>query len=145
MPAKRPHRPSLGLTAAAVVLAVAAVIAILYWPRTPVSAPVVAPVSPPTSDVAPTPAAHPAPASSTTEATTATETTTPVRFRNPFDSSEVFEFPAGTPYGEARDQVAERLLARARQRIREVPSAPKTTATAGAESSAEQASLARQL
>jgi hypothetical protein len=40
----------------------------------------------------------------------------PVRFRNPFDRNEVFEFPAGTTQVEARDAVAELLLERARQR-----------------------------
>jgi hypothetical protein len=40
----------------------------------------------------------------------------PIRFKNPFDSSEVFEFPAGTSDAEARDAVAELLLKRAMQR-----------------------------
>jgi hypothetical protein len=40
----------------------------------------------------------------------------PVRFVNPFDSNEVFLFPAGTSQGEARDAVAEFLLERARER-----------------------------
>lgn len=40
----------------------------------------------------------------------------PVRFVNPFDSTEVFLFPAGTSQGEARDAVAEFLLERARER-----------------------------
>jgi hypothetical protein len=41
----------------------------------------------------------------------------PVRFANPFDASEVFEFPAGTTRAEAHDRVAEILLQRARERI----------------------------
>jgi hypothetical protein len=45
----------------------------------------------------------------------ATETA-PVRFANPFDKAEVFEFPAGTTQGEARDAVAETLKARATER-----------------------------
>jgi hypothetical protein len=40
----------------------------------------------------------------------------PVQFVNPFDSTEVFMFPAGTTQGEARDAVAEFLLERARER-----------------------------
>jgi hypothetical protein len=40
----------------------------------------------------------------------------PVRFINPFDSTEVLMFPAGTSNGEARDAVAEFLLERARER-----------------------------
>jgi hypothetical protein len=40
----------------------------------------------------------------------------PVRIRNEFDRSEVFEFPAGTSMQEAHDQVAQILLQRARER-----------------------------
>jgi hypothetical protein len=40
----------------------------------------------------------------------------PVRFKNPFDASEVFEFPAGTSLTEMRDAVAELLAQRARER-----------------------------
>jgi hypothetical protein len=40
----------------------------------------------------------------------------PVRFKNPFDATEVFEFPAGTSRDEARDAVAELLLERAHER-----------------------------
>jgi hypothetical protein len=40
----------------------------------------------------------------------------PVRFQNPFDASEVFEFPAGTSRAEMRDAVAELLSQRARER-----------------------------
>jgi hypothetical protein len=36
--------------------------------------------------------------------------------RNPFDATEVFEFPAGTGKTEAREAVAKRLLERARDR-----------------------------
>lgn len=38
-------------------------------------------------------------------------------FANPFDRSEVFEFPAGTSQAEARAAVAEFLIDRARGRI----------------------------
>jgi hypothetical protein len=40
----------------------------------------------------------------------------PVRFTNPFDRSEVFDFPAGTSREEARTAVAAILLERARSR-----------------------------
>ena len=50
----------------------------------------------------------------------ATQAITPpvpaVRFRNPFDASEVFEFPPGTTQMEAWDAVRETLLRRARER-----------------------------
>ena len=39
-----------------------------------------------------------------------------VRFKNPFDAKEVFEFPVGTTESEAREAVAELLLQRARER-----------------------------
>ena len=56
----------------------------------------------------------------------------PTRFANPFDSSEVFEFPAGTSEDEARESVAEILFERARERgartnsIKRVHSRPST-------------------
>jgi hypothetical protein len=40
----------------------------------------------------------------------------PVQVRNPFDTSEVFEFPAATTKTQAREAVAELLLQRARDR-----------------------------
>jgi hypothetical protein len=40
----------------------------------------------------------------------------PVRYTNPFDASEVFEFPPGTTQVEARDAVAHLLVQRARDR-----------------------------
>lgn len=39
-----------------------------------------------------------------------------VRVRNPFDASEVFEFPAGTSHAESHEKVAQILLQRARER-----------------------------
>jgi hypothetical protein len=39
-----------------------------------------------------------------------------VRFSNPFDATEVFEFPPGTTEAEAREAVADLLLQRARDR-----------------------------
>jgi|SRR5882757_1770958 len=53
---------------------------------------------------APTPVAPAAPAAE------------PVLFKNPFDRSEVFEFPPGTTRNEARDAVAQLLLERAQGR-----------------------------
>lgn len=41
----------------------------------------------------------------------------PVRFANPFDASEVFEFPAGTSRSAARAEVAKLLRERARGRL----------------------------
>lgn len=53
----------------------------------------------------------------------------PVRFANPFDTAEVFEFPAETTEIEARDAVAEAIGTRnvapedlIRRRLRDVPS-----------------------
>lgn len=40
----------------------------------------------------------------------------PVRFANPFDENEVFEFPPGTSNGEVRDAVADMLMKRAMER-----------------------------
>ena len=55
----------------------------------------------------------------------ATEALTPprpaVKFRNPFDASEVFEFPPGTTRMEARHAVRETLLQRARERGTSAP------------------------
>jgi len=42
--------------------------------------------------------------------------TTPVRFKNPFDRSEIFQFPAGTSLEDARQSVADLLIQRARDR-----------------------------
>lgn len=41
----------------------------------------------------------------------------PVLFKNPFDDSEVFEFPPGTSREEARAAVADLLIMRARERL----------------------------
>ena len=40
----------------------------------------------------------------------------PLRFKNPFDKSEVFEFPPGTTLEEARASVADLLIQRAQDR-----------------------------
>ena len=62
----------------------------------------------------------------------------PVRFTNPFDRSEVFEFPPGTSQAEARQAAAERLLQRARERWTE---ATRTNHAAGG----DRANLSRKL
>jgi hypothetical protein len=46
----------------------------------------------------------------------------PVRIRNPFDRSEVFEFPSGTSEQQAHDAVADMLLKRAMDRQAEYDS-----------------------
>jgi hypothetical protein len=69
-------------------------------PQQQATEPVSMPVAPPPREEAP-PAATPGEV---------------VKYRNPFDASEVFEFPAGTSRTEARDAVAEFLLQRARER-----------------------------
>jgi len=43
-------------------------------------------------------------------------TNEPVLYKNPFDRSEVFEFPTGTTQDEARDAVSKLLLERAQGR-----------------------------
>ena len=58
-------------------------------------------------------AAH---AEAPTHAEPATVENVPTRFANPFDASEVFEFPPGTTQDAARESVAETLLQRARDR-----------------------------
>ena len=40
----------------------------------------------------------------------------PVTFANPFDTTEVFQFPSGTSETEARQSVADLLMQRARER-----------------------------
>jgi hypothetical protein len=61
----------------------------------------------------------------------------PVRFKNPFDASEVFEFPAGTSLTEVRDAVAEMLSQRARERQSLfVKRPPRNTKTADRNASA---------
>jgi hypothetical protein len=46
--------------------------------------------------------------------------TEPVRVKNPFDASEVFEFPAGTAPAEARALMNELLMERARERYAQI-------------------------
>jgi hypothetical protein len=67
------------------------------------------PVSSATVAVRPTVASPP-------PAMTASSLVPPVRVINPFDATEVFEFPAGTSQAESREKVAQILLQRARER-----------------------------
>jgi hypothetical protein len=64
------------------------------------------PLPPPVAEVEPAPPPVAAPVSDQP----------PVLVRNPFDKSEVFEFPAGTTTEEAKAAVADALLERARVR-----------------------------
>lgn len=97
------HKPRLLIGAAiAALLVVLGGVAHLAAKQKPVSAKVVAQAPRPTPP--PPPAATPAPAGE------------PVLFKNPFDRTEVFEFPPGTTEAEARDAVAKALMERAQGR-----------------------------
>jgi hypothetical protein len=96
------HRSRLLSGAAiAAVLAVLGGVAHLAAKQKPVPA-VVAQAPRPTPP--PPPAEAPAPAGE------------PVLYKNPFDRTEVFEFPPGTSQAEARDAVAKALMERAQGR-----------------------------
>jgi hypothetical protein len=71
--------------------------------------------------VTPVAAEAAATAASAAESTSPSATDLPVRIRNPFDRTEVFEFPPGTSQDEARQAVADRLLDRARERRTSLP------------------------
>ncbi len=73
--------------------------------------------SEPPPGVAAAPVAAPAMATATSVVPARLDEGPPVRYRNPFDRSEVFEFPAGTTRAQAHDAVADVLLERARGRI----------------------------
>lgn len=100
---RRLSRVRIGAGAATLV----AVLVGLALDRSPTSEPPArpAPVAalPPVAALAPAPAAPVA-------------APLPVRFRNPFDRAEVFEFPAGTSQAEARAKVADVLMKRAEER-----------------------------
>jgi hypothetical protein len=120
--------PRLVLLLTSVAVASALVTAVTYFAMTrpgrpaPVATSVVsippAPVTvappPPASGLAPAPAS--APASAPEPPSDAATPPEPVRYVNPFDKKEVFEFPAGTSKAEARDAVAELLYERAQER-----------------------------
>jgi hypothetical protein len=95
-----PSRVAYGLGAAAVV-AVAAVLIASRASRIEDPAAVAVVTTPPAVAVLPPAPEPPAP---------------PVKFTNPFDRTEVFEFPAGTSRAQARQKVAEVLIKRAQER-----------------------------
>jgi len=101
-------RVALSLTAAFVLALVGVVAYGSLYPKLPArhSVPPIARSA--AADEPPAPAA-PAPAA------------VPVRFVNPFDRTEVFEFPPGTSSSEARSAVAVILMDRARSRVRQLP------------------------
>jgi hypothetical protein len=119
--------------------------------RTP--APAVAAIPPPPAATAPPsllpatapPSSLPATAATGATGATAAAATPPapstdqpatVRFVNPFDKKEVFEFPPGTSQADARDAVADLLAERARDRRGQLVKTPsrngKTAADSGA-------------
>ena len=58
----------------------------------------------------------------------------PVRFANPFDKAEVFEFPPGTTQTEAHDAVAAMLLQRGQDRLTQVEAAQRRSKQAAHDS-----------
>jgi len=67
----------------------------------------------------------------------------PLRFKNPFDKSEVFEFPPGTTLEEARASVADLLIQRAQDRHIRPGLQHSRTNGAAARRSAKQAGIAQ--
>ena len=117
--ALREHRPSmsrlqLAILLGSVAVASALLTAVTYIATTrtvrpdPVAASVVS--SPPAPAIVASPPSPPPPPAPSTEPAE------PVRFVNPFDRKEVFEFPAGTSKADARKAVAELLYERAQER-----------------------------
>jgi len=102
--AMQQHKPRILIGAAiAAVLVVLGSVAHLAAKQKPAGVAAIAPT--PARDLPlPPPAAPPAPAAE------------PVLFKNPFDHTEVFEFPAGTTQAEAREAVATLLMDRAHGR-----------------------------
>jgi hypothetical protein len=103
------RQPRFGMFFAIVAAASALLTAVVYLASARVRRPdSVAPrvVAAPAAPVSATPSP---PSSPSTDAT-------PVRFVNPFDRKEVFEFPPGTSAADAREAVAELLSQRARER-----------------------------
>ena len=115
----RPRRKSriyaLGLGLATAVAGLLGGLTYLATARAPHPTPTVADSGsrPPGAPEAPTSALPPAPPAMPAMPATPHA---PVRFKNPFDASEVFEFPAGMSRTEVRDAVAELLSQRARER-----------------------------
>ena len=100
------HRNVLRLVAGLAAFSVIAVTTLVIAQRTPRIKPAV-----PASAVAAAPMLAMATAAPSVELAPP-----PVKFANPFDKKEVFEFPAGTSRAEARQKVAELLLKRAQER-----------------------------
>lgn len=96
------------ITLAAALIGIAAIIVGRPGPP-PRSAPRIAP----TPAVASTPPAASEPAVLAQPQEPQEPQGPPVRVKNPFDATEVFEFPAGTTGAEARRKIAELLLQRA--------------------------------
>ena len=132
-PAPRAPRPAMStprlvLLLTSVAVASALVTAVTYFAMTrperpaPVATsiasipPVPVTVAPPPPASGPAPAPAPASASAPEPPSDAATPPEPVRYVNPFDKKEVFEFPAGTSKAEARDAVAELLYERAQER-----------------------------
>jgi hypothetical protein len=94
-------------------------------PATPTAPAPVTPVAPAATTAPPaSPPVQPGPqpsspssASASASAPSPAPDSAPVRFVNPFDHKEVFEFPAGTSKADARDAVAELLYERAQDRV----------------------------
>ncbi len=107
-------RTYLTATGVAILLAVSVTIAYQLGARarsvTPLESPPPVRVTAPVRDT--TPAAPPTPPPAFIEEAKSE----PVRFKNPFDANEVFEFPPGTSDAEARDAVASLLIRRAQER-----------------------------
>lgn len=96
-----PWRPAAAIAGLGSVLALAAMIG--YQNLRPAAPP-------------PLPATVVAQVDEPSRTTNEAENRTPVLVRNPFDKSEVFEFPPGTTEQEAHAAVADTLLERARER-----------------------------
>ena len=139
--------PRLVLLLTSVAVASAVVTAVTYFAMTrpgrpaPVAQSVVSIPPVPVTVTPPPPASGPAPASASAlePPSDAAMPPEPVRYANPFDKKEVFEFPAGTSKAEARDAVAELLYERAQERqlsVRGIVSGISVRHTSGATAAA---------
>jgi hypothetical protein len=138
-PPRKSRRFAVGFGMAAAVAGLFGGLAYLATARAPHPIPIAAdsgarPIvarEAPTSVPASVPASAPASAPEPPPPLTPPTPDVPVRFRNPFDAAEVFEFPAGTSWTEMRDAVAELLSQRARERqslfVKKPPRNTKTT------------------
>jgi hypothetical protein len=104
---KQPHRARIAAAAGA-ASAFIILISVAYLGATPSETSDVDVVSVPAASTTETAARNVAPETHLASAT--------VRFANPFDAAEVFEFPPGTSEIDARNAVADLLLQRARDR-----------------------------